>query len=41
MGSWRCVLVTIFLAYYDEVRPHDDTTANTSKALVASIIWTC
>ena len=29
------MLVSIHLAYYDEVRPLDDTTANTPKALVA------
>ena len=38
MDSRWCVLVSKYLAYYDEVRSHDDTTANTSKALVASLM---
>ena len=31
-SRWR-VLVIKYLAYHDEVKPHDDTTANTSKGL--------
>ena len=38
MDSRWCVLVSKYLAYYDEVRFHDETTANTLKVLIASVM---